>query len=106
MSLKSRDVCIECSKVVKNCHKDISCTICNGFIHKKCTKLKPKQLKNVNIEEWVCQKCTSKDDLSSSTSQLENDLNESTEFNGTDVDFQKYDDMVFNPLRFDRKNLQ
>ena len=88
-------------KVVKNCHKDISCTICNGFIHKKCTKLKPKQLKNVNIEEWVCQKCTSKDDLSSSTSQLENDLNESTEFNGTDVDFQKYDDMVFNPLRFD-----
>ena len=31
-------------------------------------------------------------------------MNEASEFNVTDVDFQKYDDMIFNPLRFDNNS--
>ena len=102
MSLKIRDICIACSKIVNQCHKDICCKICNRFIHKKCTKLKPKELKCLNSKEWVCKKCN--DGQPDSQSDLENDvnnLNESPESNITNVDFQKYDDMIFNPLRFD-----
>ena len=39
-----------------------------------------------------------------SGSDLENEasnLNESSDFNLTNVDFQKYDKMLFNPLRFE-----
>ena len=34
-----------------------------------------------------------------------NNLNESSEFSATNVDFQKYDDMIFNPLRFDNNSM-
>ena len=103
MSLKKCDICIVCSKIVKNCHKDIYCKLCNRFVHKKCTKLKPKELKCLKNNEWVCQNC-SKDAQRDSDSDLEDDvhnLNESPEFKITNVDFQRYDDMIFNPLRFD-----
>ena len=51
---ENRDSCIVCSTTVRKCHKEISCKICNGFIHKKCTKLKSKQLKCLNFKKWVC----------------------------------------------------
>ena len=93
MSLKIRDLCIVCTKIVKNCHKDIRCKTCEGFVHKKCTKLKPK--------DWVCQNCNSQRDSESDIENDTNNLNESPEFNITNVDFQKYDNMIFNPLKFD-----
>ena len=55
MTSVNRDNCIVCSKIVKKCHKDISCKICHGFVHKKCTNLKPKQLKCLNTKKRVCQ---------------------------------------------------
>ena len=60
-------------------------------------------MKCLNPKEWVCQIC-SYDVQVSSNSDLENevnDLNESSEFNITDVNLTKYDNMIFNPLRFD-----
>ena len=49
----------------------------------------------------MCQNCNIQRD---SESDIENDnynLNESPDFNITNVDFQKYDNMIFNPLKFD-----
>ena len=100
---ENRDNCIVCSKIVRKCHKEISCKICNGFIHKKCTNLKSKQLKCLNVKDWVCENCC-QDVHTYSSSDLENEvnnLNKSSDFNVTNVDFQKYDKMLFNPLRFD-----
>ena len=51
----------------------------------------------------MCQNC-SEDVQDYSNSDLENEVNnlyKSSDFNLTDVDFQKYDKMLFNPLRFD-----
>ena len=101
MSLKIRDLCIVCTKIVKNCHKDIRCKTCEGFVHKKCTKLKPKYLKSVETKDWVCQNCNIQRDSESDIENDTNNLNESPEFNITNVDFQKYDNMIFNPLKFD-----
>ena len=68
--------------------------------HKKCTKLKPKQLKCLNPKEWVCSKCSSNTLNSDSDIEEEvNNLNESPHFNITEIALEKYDKMVFNPLR-------
>ena len=51
----------------------------------------------------MCQNCC-QEHCTYSNSDLENDintLNECSNFNMTNVDFQKYDDTLFNPLRFD-----
>ena len=87
-----------CSKIVKSCHKIISCKIYTDFVHKKCTKLKPKQLKCLNPKEWVCSKCSSYTLNSDSDIEEEvNNLNESPHFNITEIALEKYDKMVFNP---------
>ena len=102
MNSENSDNCVVCSKTVKKCHKEISCKICSGFTHKKCTKLKSKQFKCLNVKEWVCPNCCQ--DVQTSSSDLENEvnnLNKSFDFHLTDVDFQKYDKMLFNPLRFE-----
>ena len=99
MNSVNSDNCVVCSKTVKKCHKEISCKICSGFTHKKCTKLKSKQLKCLNVKEWVCPNCCQ--DVQTSSSDLENEvnnLNKSFDFHLTDVDFQKYDKMLFNPF--------
>ena len=94
--LNSHDICIFCPKIVKECHKNISCKICNGFIHKKCTKLKPKQLKTLDSRNWECQKCQNEDI---------DKLNKSPEFNVKNLDLEKYDNMIFNPLRFEAESV-
>ncbi len=72
---------------------------------KKCTKLKPKQLKCLKPNKCVCSKCLSnRGNIIISNSDVVDEtyvLNESPKFNVTDVDLNKYDNMVFNPLRFD-----
>ena len=85
-------------KIVKNCHKDIRCKTCKGFVHKKCTNLKPKYLKSEEAKDWVCQTCNIQMDSECDIENDTNNLNESPEFNITNVDFQKYDNMIFNPL--------
>ena len=75
---------------------------------KNVQKLKTKCLKSVETKDWVCQNCNIQRD---SESDIENDnynLNKSSDFNITNVDFQKYDNMIFNPLKFDfnSNNLQ
>ena len=50
--------------------------------------------------EWICSKCYIVDyDNTDSVSDDAHDLNESPQFNVTDVD-----NMIFNPLRFDSNN--
>jgi len=58
MSFQTRDICVKCSKIIKECHKNIICKICGGYVHKKCTNLKPKQLKCLNPKEWTCHNYT------------------------------------------------
>ena len=61
-----------------------------GIYTEKCTNLKPKQLKCLNSEKWVCQNCC-QEDHTYSNSDLENDidtLNECFNFNISNVDFQ------------------
>ena len=36
----------------------ISCKICKLFVHKKCTKLKQWELKNLKPGDWTCNKCS------------------------------------------------
>ena len=54
------------------------------------------------------QKCHKDVDLDNTTS-IEDDvcnLNVSPQFNVTDIDFKKYDSIIFNPLRFDSNNTE
>jgi len=97
---QTRSVCVICSKTMKEHHKNIFCKNCNGYVHKKCTKLKPKELKN--LTDWICPNCTVTDtSLMSDISDDVNKLNDSPEFNVLDVDLIRYDNMIFNPIRFD-----
>ena len=91
------DNCIVCSKVIKQCHKNISCKKCKSYVHKKCTKLKPKQIKQLCQTEWVCSKCIDEDDCYDTTdSEFEPE-----DFYFSDDDLKKYDSMKFNHLRFE-----
>ena len=87
--------CIVCAKVIKQCHKDISCKICNCYAHKKCTQLKPKELKQLYKTEWICPKCCDRYDSDCSDTESEN----GNEFDIFEFDFEKFDKMVFNPAR-------
>ena len=70
------------------------------FVHKKCTKLKPKILKTMNPNEWVCSKC--KTDETCDPNDINNDIeNLNANINLQEIDFDKYDKMLFNPLRYE-----
>lgn len=103
MSVSSQDLCLSCSKLIKQCHKIISCKNCKYYIHKKCTKLKPKELLRLDPTEFTCSKCA---DILSNTetsfSEPLNDLNENIIY--ADVNLEKYDRMAFNPLRYQNFN--
>ena len=96
MSVTVQDICVSCSKTIKQCHKDITCKKCKMYVHKKCTKLKPRELKRINRIEWVCSKCTDND------SEIDDsEIVELTDYNVSHIDLEKYDNMMFNPLRFE-----
>ena len=101
MSVTSQDVCIVCSKTIRSCHKDITCTVCKMYVHKKCTKLKPKDLKK--CAEWTCEKCKitneNLDDTVEVDIECESLINH---YNVSEVDLEsKFKDMRFNPSRFE-----
>ena len=56
MSELRKDVCVVCSKTIKECHKDISCKICKLYVHKSVLSKKTKGLKRLN--EWKCKNCS------------------------------------------------
>ncbi len=67
----------------------------------KCTQLNSKQLRSVNPKEWICKNCT---ENMLTPSDLESDLqnlDEHVKIDYENVDFKKYDNMIFNPLTFD-----
>ena len=103
MSVSSQDVCIVCSKTIKHCHKDITCNKCQMYVHKKCTKLKPKELKK--CKEWTCDKCLATvDKVDDSYIQDIDDACDSliNSFNVSDVDLEnRFRDKCFNPLRYE-----
>ncbi len=106
MSSKNCDKCIVCSKTIRTCHKNIYCKICKCFTHKKCTNLKQKQLKCLNPNEWVCKKCehNQQDAFDTDPDTSLDNLNNTTIFNVADVDLDQYDNMIFNPLRFENNS--
>lgn len=99
MSVQRQDVCIVCSKTIKECHKDIACKKCKMYVHKKCTKMKPKELKR--CIEWTCDKCceTTCNDMSNIEVECESLINK---YNVSDIDLEsKFKNMCFNPLRYE-----
>ena len=94
-----KDTCIVCSKIIKNCHKNITCKICKSYVHKKCTKLKPRELTIYPIK-WTCFKCSN---LNFDCNYPNNStaMSESNDFNIKNVDLEKFDNMQFNPMRFE-----
>ena len=101
MSL-SNDVCVMCNKAIKNCHKIIFCKHCKQYVHKKCTNLKQRELKKLNPGDWECTNCCIDDNEKNATENYIRDLNDlNKNLNIVDVDFSKYDNMAFNPLRYE-----
>ena len=102
MSVSRKNVCVVCSNIIKECHKDISCELCKLYVHKKCTNLKPKELKRLN--KWKCDKCSEGVNNSDDT-EIECESHEVISLNANvnvaDINFDKYDRMLFNPLRFE-----
>ena len=98
----SKDVCVSCSKIIRNCHKIISCKICKLFVHKKCTKLKQRELKNLKPDDWTCNKCSVNFNQADENESYLNELNNLNDnINIEDTNFDKYDKMLFNPLRYE-----
>ena len=58
----SNDVCVSCARIIKTCHKQIVCKEWKMFLHKKCTKLKQREQRNlINLQqEWICENCKMK----------------------------------------------
>ncbi len=100
MSVSNIDICLVCSKIIKTCHKDIKCKICNLYVHKKCTNLNPKELKR--HKDWICDKCNSA--ISNGNDTLIQNECESliNDVNISDVDLEeKFQNLCFNPLRYE-----
>ena len=105
MSLSNQNVCVSCSKNIKKCHLDIFCKKCKSFVHKKCTQLKPKELRNIKPGEWICLKCHNSVVDQDQNSFDDNSVSDLNNITVTDVDFAKYDEMCFNPLRYECTNI-
>ena len=63
--------------------------------------MKPKYLKSIATKDWVCQNCNIQRNSESDIKNDTNNLSESPEFNITNVDFQQYNNMIFNLLKYD-----
>ena len=101
MSVSSKcDICVSCAKTIKKCHKIIFCRHCKLYVHKKCTSLTQNELKRLAPGEWECSKCKidKNDVIDQNTSDIDM-LNDKIDVN--DVDFRKYDEMAFDPLRYE-----
>jgi len=98
LSISSKDLCVTCCKIVKSCHKNIVCKICKKYVHKKCTNLKPKNLRNVANIGWECIECKTNTGIRNGI-----DEDDTSELNTIidNADFTKYDEMFFNPLRYE-----
>jgi len=90
------DVCVSCSKLIKTNHKQIYCKICKLYVHKKCTKLKRKELQRLDVNDWTCLKC--KDNKNKNVDPGNDEPIGPVDF--TNVDFEKYENMLFNPIRY------
>ena len=107
MSGCKSDLCLSCSKKVRIHQKDISCKVCHLFIHKKCTKLKRKDIIRLNVNECTCMKC-----ISANTSGEKNQNDDTVhDFNASEgktstcsesinANFSKYDKMIFTPFKY------
>ena len=90
MPLKS-DVCVSCTIAIKECHKIIFCKHCILYVHNKYTKLKQSELKRrIDDNETV----TINDYIHDINNLYEN-------VNIVDVDYSKYENMAFDPLRYE-----
>jgi len=110
LCMSNQDTCVCCCKRIQEKHKIISCKHCKLYTHKKCTKLKRKELINATINDWACPNCillhangVTKNDSCTFNDIYDKDLNETseTQIDLCDLNLQKYEKMAFNPVRFE-----
>ena len=95
-------MCVSCTNAIKECHKIIFCKHCKLYVHKKCTKLKQSELKRLNPSEWECINCRIDDNETVIINDYIHDINNLNEnVNIVYVDFSKYKNMAFDPLRYE-----
>ena len=88
----SKNVCVSCAQMIKMCHRLISCKYCKLYVHKKCTKLKQKELKKIKFDDWVCKKCkiiNESNNVETAIDDTDKLLNENVDV--LDIDLEKYD---------------
>ena len=49
--------CVVCCKKIGKNHKKLLCTSCNGYIHRKCSKLSVKDFEEIVKDSFECIKC-------------------------------------------------
>ena len=90
------------TKLSKNVIKIIFCKHCKLYVHKKCTKLKQSDLKRLIPGEWECNNCSVNYDGNVNNENLTREVNNLNEnLNIEDVDFDKFEKMAFDPLRYE-----
>ena len=69
----------------------------------KCTKLKQRELKNLKPGDWTCYKCSVYFNETDENLRYLNDIKNLYEnIIVEDNNFEKYDKMLFNPLRYEK----
>lgn len=93
-------------------HRVFSCRYCKRYVHKKCMNISRKAISLLKLDEYVCINCSkTNDELSNSETMPNRDKNVDSEnidqindpeenFNASDIIIDKYDNMMFNPIRF------
>ncbi len=103
--MPSQEKCIICKKNMQNRHKVISCCKCKGYVHKKCSKLSRKLISQLN--DFVCANCTTAENHNDRPLNIQDENDDSTilanqneNTTAKDIILEKYDNMIFNPIRF------
>ena len=85
--------------------KVISCCKCKGYVHKKCLKLSRKLISQLN--DFVCANCTTAENHNDRPLNIQDENDNSTILSNRnenttakDIILEKYDNMIFNPIRF------
>ena len=106
--MSNHERCAICQRDVQKRHRVFSCKHCKKYVHKKCMNMSRKAISLLEKDKYVCINCSDKNHEETS-SHIQNDTNVKDanieyplEENDlvSDIEIDKYDSMVFNPVRF------
>ena len=112
--MSSQVKCIVCQKNMHEKHRVISCKLCKQYIHKKCSKLSRKSIALLKLDEYEGNNCLKSNEKIQTNENVE--LEDSDDDNvdvisdpedtiqASDIDIDKYDKIMFNPIRFQNSN--